>query len=297
MSISIIVLIIIIFFLLYLLWQHDQQIKKLTDQVRAMIDGKETIDIRDHHEGSLSILRSDIYKLAKQLTTQTSLRREEKVKLKEILFDVSHQLKTPLTSMTVMADLLAQENLPAVKRVEFMNNLQISLERMDWLVRSLLKLAQLDAGAQFFKIKKVALSDLVQQATIQLDTIINVKKQKFILDIDEKAVVLADSNWTVEALLNVLKNAVEHSADKSEILISVGESAIYKWISVTNSGVIDRDDLAHLFQRFYKGKNATKDSVGIGLAMSLAIMQKQNGDIEVKSSVTEGTTFFLKFYK
>lgn len=275
-----------------------KKIADLSDSTRKMADGEFVYDIRDNSEGELSILKNDIYKLASRLTEQADLLQREKAMLKDMLFDISHQLKTPLTSLTVMADLLEQEQLPEEKRREFINNLQKGLSRMDWLVKSLLKIAKLDAGTVPLKSENVYVDELLSNALLPVMTLLDIKNQKLSIEIDKSLLLACDMNWTVEALANILKNAAEHTPDGGIITVTSGENPIYLWISVKDSGGgIDATDLPHLFKRFYKGKQSGKDNVGIGLAMSLSIMQKQNGDIEIQTEKDTGSAFTLKFYK
>lgn len=275
-----------------------KEIARLSDYIRKMSDGDVVFDIRDNAEGELSILKNDIYKLTLRLAEQASLLRGEKLVLKEMLFDISHQLKTPITSLTVMADLLETDSLPEDKRLEFTLNLQTGLSRMDWLVKSLLKLARLDAETDLLKKEPVLIKDLISQAINQIKTIAKIKGQVIKNEFDAGITVTCDRNWTVEALVNILKNASEHTPENGYINISASENPICVWICITDSGVgIDSSDLPHLFKRFYKGKHSSKDSIGIGLAMSLSVMQKQNGDIEVTSTPNAGSAFTLKFFK
>ncbi|MDR1688141.1 MAG: HAMP domain-containing histidine kinase [Clostridiales bacterium] len=274
-----------------------KKIKELSAYVRKMANGEEVYDIRDNKEGAFSILKSDIYKLAQRLLEQAAVLNEEKAALKDILYDISHQLKTPLTSLTVMADLLETDGLPPEKRSEFLANLQTGLSRMDWLVKSLLKIARLDSGEETLKGETVNIRDIVNFAASALMPVIKAKNQLFTADIDDYLTVVCDTNWTAEALSNILKNACEHTPEGGTITACAGESPLCVWISITDSGEgIDKADIPHLFKRFYKGKSA-KGSAGIGLAMSLSVMQKQNGDIEVKTEKGNGSVFTLKFYK
>lgn len=274
-----------------------KKIAEMSDYIRKMSDAGFVYDIRDNAEGELSILKNDIYKLAARLSEQASLLNEDKATLKDVLFDISHQLKTPVTSLTVMADLLEMDDLPLDKRQEFISNIQIGLSRMDWLIKSLLKMAKLDAGTEELKHETVLIVEIAKQALNAVTVLIDIKNLKLKIKIDESLNILCDRNWTVEALVNILKNAAEHSPENGEIAIDAGENPLCIWVTVADCGSgIDPSDIPHLFKRFYKGKSTCKDSVGIGLALSLAIMCKQNGDIEVKSEKT-GSEFTLKFYK
>jgi signal transduction histidine kinase len=197
-----------------------------------------------------------------------------------------------------MADLLESEDIPPEKRLEFIANLQQGLTRMDWLVKSLLKLARLDTGTEPLKRENATLSGLIAEAAGNIAAITELREQELIAEGGESVAVDCDINWTVEAVANILKNASDHSPEGGAVRVSAGENPVCAWIRVEDGGDgIDPADLPHLFRRFYKGKNASRDSVGIGLAMSLSIMRAQNGDIEVATEKGQGSAFTLKFYK
>jgi signal transduction histidine kinase len=276
---------------------RDKEIEKLADYVRGLANGEVVHDIRDNREGALSILKSDIYKLALRLSEQAAVLNEEKALLKDILFDISHQLKTPLTSLTVMAELLEREDLPHEKRLEFLGNLQTALRRMDWMVKSLLKLATVDAETMLGRERASAL-EIIEQAVGQVSALTVPKGQAIAVEVPAGLMISCDTNWTREALVNILKNAGEHTPENGSIRVMAGENPVCAWISVKDSGEgIAPEDLPHLFKRFYRGRRSSKESVGIGLAMSLAVMQKQDGDIEAKSEKNGGAEFIMKFYR
>jgi signal transduction histidine kinase len=207
-------------------------------------------------------------------------------------------LKTPLTSLLVMTDLLCDAQVPPAKRVEFTHNIRLQLERMEWLVSSLLKLAKIDAGAVQFKKEPVAVKELVKKALDPVLIPLDIKEQSVSISGDDAITFRGDLNWTAEALLNILKNCVEHTPVGGKISISFAENALFTEIVIADNGKgIPREDLPYIFKRFYKGENASPDSIGIGLAMAYSIITGQNGDIEVKSGAGKGTEFRIKFYK
>ncbi|WP_404333199.1 sensor histidine kinase [Mesobacillus maritimus] len=278
-------------------WRY-REIEKLSGYLQQISSGDYYLDVRDNFEGELSILKSQIYKVTKMLSEQGAVLHEDKAKLTNAISDISHQLKTPLTSMMVMADLLRDKNLDDQKRAEFTRNLQIQLERMEWLVSSLLKLSKIDAGTIAFKKEKVMVKELVQTAVEPLLVPMDVKMQHLDIRGDDTVSFLGDFNWTSEALINIIKNCVEHTAEEGEISIQFSENALFSEITIADNGKgIAKEDLPYIFKRFYKGKNASDDSVGIGLAMAHSIITSQQGDIEVQSYPSVGTKFQIKFYK
>lgn len=287
----------IICIIVFTRWRY-QQLKKLSSYLQQIANGDFHLDVRDNYEGELSLLKSNIYKVTRMLSEQRTVLQEDKVKLTNAISDISHQLKTPLTSMVVMADLLRDEHLDDKKREEFTRNIQVQLERMEWLVSSLLKLSKIDAGTITFKKEKVSVYSLIKRAIEPLLIPIDIKMLQVEVKGDDGVTFVGDVHWTTEALINILKNCIEHTKEKGNITISFSENALYTEITISDNGKgIAKEDIPYIFKRFYKGKNASDDSVGIGLAMAHSIITSQQGDIEVKSKPNVGTTFHIKFYK
>ncbi len=274
-----------------------RDIGQLSDYLRKIYSGDYTLDLRDNQEGELSILKNEIYKVTLILSSQAQLLENEKKALADAISDISHQLKTPLTSMSVMAELLQSEQLGAEKRREFSRNLEAQLSRMDWLLSSLLKLAKMDAGTIRFKQEEVSVKKLIEKVTKPLLIPMELKEQTLLEEGEAGASFCGDADWTYEALINILKNCIEHTQNGGTITIHYSQNPIYTEIIISDNGSgIDKEDLPFLFQRFYKGKNASPDSVGIGLAMAQEIIDGQNGSISVTSKKDEGTSFSIKFY-
>lgn len=277
-------------------WRY-REMKYLSGYLRKISAGEFTLDVRDNYEGELSILKSNIYKVTSMLSNQSSLLQEEKEHLTDAISDISHQLKTPLTSMMVMADLLDNPNLPAGKREEFTKNIHAQLKRIEWLVSSLLKLSKIDAGSVIFKKDRISVDQLIKKVTDQFLIQMDVNQQTLVIKDDTLLSFVGDFNWTAEAMINIIKNSVEHTPDGGKITISYSDNALFTEIIIVDNGPgIEKEDIPYLFQRFYKGENASDDSVGIGLAMAQRIITSQNGDIEVTSEQGKGSEFRIKFY-
>jgi signal transduction histidine kinase len=283
--------------LIFTKWRY-REIEKLSGYLRRIASGDYTLDVRDNYEGELSILKSDIYKVTLMLSEQGAHLQQDKIKLTDAISDISHQLKTPLTSMMVMTDLLSDPKLNEAKRAEFTRNIGTQLERIEWLVSSLLKLSKIDAGTVLFKNEKTSVQELIEKAIRPVLIPIDIKQQTLTITGEESVTFLGDLNWTAEAIINILKNCVEHTDEGGEIAISFSENALFTEITIQDQGRgIAKEDLPYILKRFYKGKNAGEDSVGIGLAMAYSIITSQKGDIEVTSIVGKGTQFHIKFYK
>jgi signal transduction histidine kinase len=283
--------------LLFTRWRYGE-IEKLSGYLRQISSGNYSLDVRDNQEGELSILKNDIYKVTLMLSEQSAQLQEDKMKLTNAISDISHQLKTPLTSMTVMADLLSDPELSVEKRMEFTRKITIQLERIGWLVSSLLKFSKIDAGTIHFKKDQIQVSKLVQKSLEPMLIPMDIKEQQILIDGADTTTFVGDLNWTAEAMINILKNCVEHTAAGGEITISFAENTLFTEIMIADNGKgIPKDEIPYIFKRFYKGKHAHEDSVGIGLALAQSIVTGQNGTIDVKSEVGQGTQFQIKFYK
>lgn len=278
-------------------WRY-RELGKLSVYLRQISSGNYSLDVRDNQEGELSILKNDIYKMTLMLSEQRSLLQRDKIKLTDAISDISHQLKTPLTSMTVMADLLSSPDLPPAKRAEFTHNIRIQLERIDWLVTSLLKLSKIDAQTIQFKRDHISVKRIIQKALEPVLIPMDIKDQTVSIQGDDEVSFMGDFNWTAEAVINILKNSVEHTDQGGSIAISYSENALFTQLVIADNGRgIPKEDLPYIFKRFYKGKNAGEGSIGIGLAMAHSIIASQNGVIDVVSSSGQGTEFRIKFYK
>lgn len=284
--------------LLFSIYRY-QKIRQLADYLVKLQNGNQTLDLRDNVEGELSILKNEIYKLSLKLQSQAELLLRDKTYLADSLSDISHQLKTPLTSMLMMVDLLEQDSLPVEKRKEFMRNISIGLERMEWLVQALLKLSKLDADAITFNNTSIEVDALIKKAVEPLLISMEVRNICLnILPMNDTVMIVGDFNWLAEALTNIIKNCIEHTKADGSITISYSDNNLYTKIDIEDTGIgIEKEDLPYIFKRFYKGKNAKSDSVGIGLALSKQIITKQKGKIEVSSTIGVGTRFEIRIYR
>ena len=281
---------------LYQTKKRYESIAELSSYLEKVLAGKEAPDILDQEEGELSLLRTDIYKATTALTHQKELLAADKTALSDAIADISHQLKTPLTSMTVMNDLLKTEE-DREKREEFLKTQSDQLDRMNWLIRTLLKLSGIDAGTITMEPEDIRVEELLPEVLKPFEIPMDIRNMK-LLHVPSGAVLKCDRNWTVEAMRNIVKNCIEHMEDGGVLSITVTETGICTDVVIRDDGCgIAKEDLPHIFERFYKGKNAGKDSVGIGLALAKTIMNGQHGDILVKSREGEGTEFTLRFYR
>lgn len=281
---------------IYFYKKEDKRLKDISDYINSILNNDYSMDIREYNEDGISALKNYIYKITIKLRNMSENSQKEKEYLETALSDISHQLKTPLTSLMVINELLENENIDDSKRKECQEKSKIQLEKIQWLITSLLKISQIDSGTIKFKKERVKLKEMLNKAMEPLAIQIELKDIRLIENVDENIRLLCDENWTIEALVNIIKNAYEHTENGGTIKISAEKNPIYTEIKIEDSGCgISDEDINHIFERFYKGKS-NKDSIGIGLNMSKMIIDKQSGDIEVKSKIGEGTVFSIKFY-
>ena len=274
------------------MWIRKEEIEQLSDFVKGYISGEE-LDIRDNREGAFSVLKNDIYSLVNKKNEQIKAIESERDILSEYMADISHQLKTPITSMMIMADLL--EDAEPEKQAEFIHNIRFSLNKMEWLVGALLKMAKLDAHVIDFVKKDVKASELVEAVKPSVAILLDVNNQT--LELKNDCVINCDKRWTVEALTNIVKNAIEYSPKDQVIEIDSGTNPMYGWISVKDSGNgIGKEQYAALFKRFENSTN--ENGFGIGMPLALSIVKGQGGTIDVDlGGKGQGTTFVVKFFK
>jgi signal transduction histidine kinase len=273
------------------------QVAGLSAYLRQIDVGDYSLDVRDNGEGSFSLLKNDLYKVTVRLREQAELLQKDKTALSNLIADISHQIKTPLTSLGVLADLLA-EDPPEEDRRAFVERLRAQLGRIQWLVAALLKLARLDAGTAAFKSEPVDVRRLIERALEPLQIPLEIKKQRLVIHGGEGASFTGDLNWSAEALTNVVKNCVEHTPEGGRIEIAYTANALYAEIIVSDDGEgIARRDLPNIFNRFHRAENAGENNVGIGLALAKAIFTAQGGDISVRSQPGVGTSFEIRVFR
>lgn len=282
-------------FLVYTKKRIDK-LAELNNYLSLVCSGNFELDIADNAEGELSILKNNLYKVIILLRSQNEQLKKDKVYLADSLADISHQLKTPLTSMMVMTDLISKDSDPD-KRAELIGIMETQLDKMKWLITNLLKLSKLDAGTAGFKHEIFSVKEVISQSVTPFLVAMDLKGINFI-DMTSDFEIKGDDNWSTEAFANIIKNCLEHTERDGTITVSSEITTLYNSIIITDNGCgIAPQDLPHVFERFYHGKNSGGDSVGIGLALAKAVFENENASISVESRENEGTKFEIRFYK
>lgn len=284
-----------VLFLGYLKIQKKQTMD-IAKRIERINLGDYSLQIDRNSEDELSLLDNQIYRTAVKFREQAENSNKDKENLQKSLSDISHQLKTPLTSIIVMVDnILDDDDMPLEIRREFLNDIKHNTNTISFLVQSLLKLSKLDAEAVKFRYEQVEVKSIVDECiknTAVMAEILGVR-----LETDCNDIILnCDKKWLCEAVTNIIKNCIEHSHN-GNIKITAEQNKLYTKISIKDNGSgIDKEDLPHIFERFYKGKNSSDDSVGIGLSLAKTIIEKQGGYISVSSELNKGSEFVIKFF-
>ena len=292
-------ILIIIVFSMLIIYSNKiyNKIRKLSIYTNDILNNKYNMDIREYSEGDISNLKNDLYKMTIKLKEQNELSLKDKIYLQDTLSDISHQLKTPLTSMYVINELLYDDKLDKSLKKELLNKSKKGLERIEWLITSLLKMSRLDSGSEKLILENVKLINIINKTIEPIRIPLELKNINLNVSCSNDIKVNVDVNWTTEALINILKNAMEHTLENGNINIVCSDNPLYTMISISDDGCgISKKDLPHIFERFYKGMS-NKESIGIGLNMSKKIIENENGNISVKSKENEGTTFIIKLFK
>lgn len=278
-----------------------RKLKQLSLELDEMLHNNTPIRFEKYREGELSILESELSKMTLRLREQALALANEKKLLADSMADISHQIRSPLTSSNLILTLLREENLPTPRRQQLTQELTQLLSRIDWLVEALLKISKMDAGTVPFKHDPVSVPELIKHAAEPLLIPMELRNQTLTVDnsYDSSAPpqFLGDYAWSTEAVLNILKNCMEHTPAGGSIHVSFFQNIIFTEIIIEDNGPgFNADDLPHIFERFYKGKNASEHSVGIGLALARMIVTRQNGTLKAENRSEGGARFIFKFY-
>lgn len=299
---SAVLLIMAGFFLTILLLyiRHRQrEIGKLCGYMDEVGRGNFSLDISHNRDDELSGLKNELYKLTVFLKEQAKTAIDNRRALADAVADISHQLKTPLTSVTVLVDNLSEnQDMEPVIRSRFLREVSSQLSGVSWLIAVLLKLSRLDAGVVELEHRSLSVRALAEKVCQKLELLAEWRQVELKLQISEEIRIRGDDQWLTEAFLNLVKNAIEHSHAGGEVLITAEENDVYTLVTVKDDGEgISQEEQKHLFERFYRGRSAGADSVGIGLSLAKEIIVRQDGYITVESDQGKGTVFLVKFIK
>ncbi|MCR1899503.1 HAMP domain-containing histidine kinase [Irregularibacter muris] len=298
-SIAFLILLFFIPLALIIIGEYKKLYGKVTDISNAaekVVEGDFTVYLHEGGEGDFNILYHQFNQMTNRLEHSLDVLQKEKVFLKDSLSDISHQLKTPLSSLIMLNDILLEDkNIDYATQITFLEKSQSQLYRMEWLIINLLKIARIEAGAIEFKREKVLLKEVVDIAINALST--QIKHQSLEIVGNRQSYFYGDKNWTGEALINILKNSIEHGGEKIQILLE--DTPLFTSITVKDNGEgIDPKHFPHIFKKFYRVDSEVKpESIGIGLNLAKIIVESQEGTLSVKSQKALGTEMTMTFLK
>lgn len=293
----ILVCLVIEFISLFFTKKRYNDISELTYKIDKILHNNDYTNFDVNKEGELAVLNSEIYKMTVRLREQTERLENEKNYLKDYLADISHQIRTPMTSINIMISRLSRQELTFEDRFKMIKEISKLLTRIEWLITALLKVAQLESDTVKLKKEKTNVEEVVNKALEPLKIQAEIKNIKMKLKIEKNTNYKGDYYWSVEAISNIIKNCIEHSENGGIIEIISETNPIYTEIIITDEGKgICKEDLPHLFERFYRGNNSGSESIGIGLYLTKMIISKQNGVITAKNRENKGAEFNIKFF-
>lgn len=282
----------------YKMRKYKKSLRRLSGEMDRILHGSGELVLGSYEEGEISILRDEIYKMTVRLREQSETLTEDKEALADSFADISHQIRTPLTTLNLMTARMMQEGDDPEQRKRILREMNRMLERIEWLITALLKISKLDAGAICLEPADISMEGFLKKVMEPFEIQMDLRDQRCRIEGAEGMTFTADEAWTLEAVRNVVKNSLEYTPDGKALEISCVNNPLYTEISVCDSGPgIDPEDLPHLFDRFYKGKNAGSSSFGIGLALAQSIMSRQNGVIRAENRKEGGSRFRIRFYK
>lgn len=277
-------------------YRRYRNMARLAAEIDRILHGGEIGCIRGMREGELAILTAEVQKMTLRLRGHEQQLMADKAFLADALADISHQLRTPLTSLHLLTSLLSERGLDEHRRIELLGELRTLLSRIDWLVDALLKLSKLDAGTVTLRRDAIFLQELLAKSCEPLQ--IAAELRGIALCPEAQGDVTCDMAWTAESLGNIVKNCMEHTPSGGTIRLHAQENPLFSEIIITDTGSgIASEDLPHIFERFYRGKHADKVSFGIGLALARTVITAQGGTIKAENRPEGGAKFVIRFYK
>lgn len=299
LNMSFMIIVIILLVIIFLLYnkKKEKDIKNITKYIEEINKKNYKLQIDSISEDELSILKNEVYKTTIMLKEAAENSNIDKINLKKSLEDISHQLKTPLTSILIMLDNLIDEpDMEKSVREDFIRDIKREVVNVNFLIQAILKLSKFDSNTIHFIKEDIEIKRIIDEAIKNVSTLCDLRNINIEVDGNGKEKINCDYRWQVEAITNILKNCVEHSKDNQKVIINYSQNSIYTKLEIKDFGDgISKKDLPHIFERFYKGENSSEESIGIGLALSKTIIEEDNGSINVQSD-KNGTTFTIKYF-
>lgn len=285
--------------LLYFNVRNDRKLAEASDIIEKFMYGDTNLRLSGNYEGSLSKLFSAVNMLATSLTTHIYKEKQNREFLKDTVSDISHQLKTPLAALKMYNEIILDEKCGSEVVERFTTRSRDELDRMESLIQNLLKLARLDAGAISLDFGNYSVKDFFEKVIKRFSAISKTGNIDVLLDCQKDIIISCDEEWLMEAVGNIVKNALEHSGENGIIKICCTETPLVTKIDIIDNGWgIHPEDINNIFRRFYRSRfSKDKQGVGIGLTISRAIIEKHGGSVVAESELGKGTIFHIVFPK
>ena len=294
------IFLVIILLLIFLKYNRkkDREIEDIINYIEQINKKNYELKIDTISEDELSILKNEIYKTTVMLKEAAENSNIDKMNLKKSLEDISHQIKTPLTSILIMLDNLIDDiDMDEKIRNDFIIDIKREVMNINFFVQNILKLSKFDVNMIHFIKEKVVIKKIIDESIKNVSSLCDLKNIKIDVNGESDILLYCDYRWEIEAVTNILKNCVEHSDNDLKIEINFSQNSTYCLLEIKDFGRgISDKDLPHIFERFYKGEKSSFDSIGIGLALAKKIIEEDNGIISVNSS-DRGTLFTIKYFK
>ena len=288
-------------FLVFYEWlfaQRRDNVMKLCDDIDRILRNDDTLSFDEYKEGELSVLSAEIHKMTIRLREQNAALLTEKQFAKEALEDISHQLRTPLTSVMMILGLMNDSGLTEQERMEYLRDLYELLARMKWLIETMLSLSRIEADAVKFAKNTVSCRELIAQSIETVSVTAELKSVEIRTEINGEPEFIGDLHYTSEAIVNLLKNAIEHTPQGGTVTVTANGSNISSNITIADTGEgIPEKELPHIFERFYRSSEYTKNGFGIGLAFAKKVISAQDGSLKAANHKPHGAMFDIHFYK
>lgn len=279
--------------------RRSRKLAELSDYMEEIVRGHYDLALADNTEDELSHLKNQLYKITLFLKEESDHAKEKKTALAESVADISHQLKTPLTSASILLDNLNEnEQMPPETRRRFLREVSRQIYSMNWMIVAMLKLSRLDAGMVALKKEPFSVNRMLTEAIDHLEIFAELKGVKIrVCGMEAQVLRVGDLDWNREAVQNILKNAIEHSKKGETVTVTLSDNAVYTSVSIANSGApITKEKIKKIFERYYSAANDGSSNIGIGLPLAKAILEKQNAYLSVESE-NGYNVFIIKYLK
>lgn len=291
------ILILSAFFLYFNRQQHE--LERAGARIRDFMDGNTAVRLESEKEGSLSCLFASVNEMAASLNAHIEAEKQGREFLKTTISDISHQLKTPLAALRMYNEIMQAESSDEKTVRKFSTKAERAMEHMENLIRNLLKLTKLDAGVIVLNKKEHNIQAFMEELAYGFETRTVQEQKSIILDGSADTMLFCDRDWLMEAISNLVKNALDHTEAGGEIRIAWKETpAVIKILVGDNGRGIHPEDIHHIFKRFYRSRfSQDRQGIGLGLSLTKSIVEAHNGTVTVDSALGRGSTFTMDFLK